>query len=113
MLVFEEIIQVGKLAGVACGRRETENWANSPEFIDFYDNDKKLSTELSDYLKSKKVEKVDCVGLATEYCVKFTAIDSIREGFYTRVISKCTKGLIDEDIKNSLDEMRSLGIIII
>tara|TARA_B100000131_G_C18032811_1_gene579160 strand:+ start:76 stop:1023 length:948 start_codon:yes stop_codon:yes gene_type:complete len=37
VLVFEEIIQVGKLAGVACGRRETENWANSPEFIDFYD----------------------------------------------------------------------------
>ena len=86
---------------------------NIDSYSGFYDNDKKLSTELSDYLKSKKVEKVDCVGLATEYCVKFTAIDSIREGFYTRVISKCTKGLIDEDIKNSLDEMRSLGIIII
>ena len=86
---------------------------NIDSYSGFYDNDKKLSTELSDYLKSKKVEKVDCVGLATEYCVKFTAIDSIREGFYTRVISKCTKGLIDEDIKTSLDEMRSLGIIII
>ena len=86
---------------------------NIDSYSGFYDNDKKLSTELSDYLKSKKVEKVDCVGLATEYCVKFTAIDSIREGFYTRVISKCTKGLIDKDIKNSLDEMRSLGIIII
>ena len=68
---------------------------------------------MNEYLKNKRVEKVDCVGLATEYCVKFTAIDSIREGFYTRVISKCTKGLIEEDIKNSIDEMRSLGIIVI
>lgn len=86
---------------------------NIDSYSGFCDNEKNLPTELKDYLKSKRVEKVDCVGLATEYCVKFTAIDSIREGFYTRVISKCTKGLIDKDIKNSLDEMRSLGIIII
>ena len=86
---------------------------NIDSYSGFYDNDKKLATELNEYLKNKRVEKVDCVGLATEYCVKFTAIDSIREGFYTRVISKCTKGLIEEDIKNSIDEMRSLGNIVI
>ena len=86
---------------------------NIDSYSGFCDNEKNLPTELKDYLKSKRVEKVDCVGLATEYCVKFTAIDSIREGFYTRVISKCTKGLIEEDIKKSLEEMRSLGIVII
>ena len=36
-LTFEDIEQVGMLAGVACGRRESENWVNSSEFIDFYD----------------------------------------------------------------------------
>lgn len=36
-LSFEDVTQVKKLAGVACGRREQENWANSPELIDFYD----------------------------------------------------------------------------
>ena len=86
---------------------------NIDSYSGFYDNDKKLSTELNDYLKNKRVEKVDCVGLATEYCVKYTAIDSIREGFHTRVISKCTKGLKEEDIKTSLNEMRSLGIVVI
>ena len=36
-LTFDDIDQVRKLAGVACGRRESENWANSSEVIDFYD----------------------------------------------------------------------------
>ena len=42
----------------------------------FYDNAKGATTHLSEYLKSKGIDKVDCVGLATEYCVKYTAIDA-------------------------------------
>ena len=36
-LTFDNIAQIRKLAGVACGRRESESWANSSEVIDFYD----------------------------------------------------------------------------
>ena len=60
-----------------------------------------------------EVEKVDFVGLATEYCVKFTALDSVSEGFYTRVITKCTKGLNENDCKLAFDEMRDKGIVLI
>ena len=87
--------------------------SNIDSYSAFYDNDKDASTGLTDFLRIKKVEKVDFVGLATEYCVKFTALDSVSEGFYTRVITKCTKGLNEYDCKLAFDEMRDKGIVLI
>ena len=79
----------------------------------FNDNAKDASTELSIFLKDKGVDKLDCVGLATEYCVKHTALDAVKEGFNTRVIMSCTKGLSNNDIKDAINEMRLNGIVII
>ena len=79
----------------------------------FYDNAKGATTHLSEYLKSKGIDKVDCVGLATEYCVKYTAIDASREGFSTRVKLKYTKGLNQNDINQAIEEMRSNKIVMI
>ena len=87
--------------------------SNIDSYSAFYDNAKDASTGLADFLRIKKVEKVDFVGLATEYCVKFTALDSVSEGFYTRVITKCTKGLNENDCKLAFDEMRDKGIVLI
>ena len=87
--------------------------SNIDSYSAFYDNAKDASTGLADFLRIKKVEKVDFVGLATEYCVKFTALDSVREGFYTRVITKCTKGLNEDECKLAFDEMRDKGIVLI
>ena len=85
---------------------------NIDSYSGFYDN-AKGSTQLSEYLKSKGIDKIDCVGLATEYCVKYTAIDASTEGFNTRVLSKCTAGLNRNDIKSAIDEMRSNNVVII
>ena len=79
----------------------------------FYDNAKGATTHLSEYLRSKGIDKVDCVGLATEYCVKYTAIDASREGFSTRVKLKYTKGLNQNDINQAIEEMRSNKIVMI
>ena len=87
--------------------------SNIDSYSAFYDNAKDASTGLADFLRIKKVEKVDFVGLATEYCVKFTALDSVSEGFYTRVITKCTKGLNEDKCKLAFDEMRDKGIVLI
>ena len=78
-----------------------------------FDNSKNKSTGLSEFLKEKKIEKIDFVGLATEYCLKFTALDSISEGFYTRVITKCIKGIDSNDCRLAFEEMRSQGIVLI
>ena len=86
---------------------------NIDSYSGFYDNFKEASTGLTNFLKENKVEKVDFVGLATEFCVKFTALDSVREGFYTRVITKCTKGIDELECKKAFEEMRSEGIVLI
>ena len=81
----------------------------------FYDNDHKISTGLTEYLKKKKIIKVYIVGLATDYCVKFTALDSINEGFTTYLIKDAVKGVNVKrgDVKQALDEMRNAGVNII
>ena len=76
----------------------------------FHDNSKIYFTGLSDYLKANKVTLIDYVGLVTEYCVKFTVIDSIEEGFKSRVILKGIKGINLKESNKALKEMKSKGI---
>ena len=76
----------------------------------FYDNGKIRSTGLTNYLKANNVTTIDYVGLATEYCVKFTVLDSIEEDFKTRVIMTGIKGINLEDANKALDEMKSKGV---
>ena len=76
----------------------------------FYDNGKLHSTGLSDYLKAKNVTSIDYVGLVTEYCVKFTVLDSIDEGFKSKVILKGIKGINLDESNKALKEMKSKGV---
>ena len=62
------------------------------------------------YLKTNNVTHIDYVGLVTEYCVKFTVLDSIEEGFKTRVILNSIKGINLEESNKALNEMQSKGI---
>ncbi len=59
----------------------------------FYDNQKLHDTGLADYLKTNNITDVYVVGLATDYCVKFTALDAVESGFNTFVIRDATKGV--------------------
>jgi len=78
----------------------------------FFDNGKKKDTGLADYLKSRNVTEVFIVGLATDYCVKFTAIDAAELGFNTTVIADATRAvnLQKGDYDKALEEMRQKGI---
>ena len=76
----------------------------------FHDNGKIRSTGLSDYLKAKNITSVDYVGLVTEYCIKFTVLDSIDEGFKTRVILNGIKGINLPESNKALNEMQSKGV---
>ena len=78
----------------------------------FFDNNHLRSTGLADYLKSKGVTDVYLLGLATDYCVKFTAMDARQLGFNTTVIEDACRGveLKPGDIARALDEMQSAGV---
>lgn len=59
----------------------------------FRDNDKKSETGLEQYLKGNGITHVDIVGLATDYCVKSTALDAIELGFITTIIHTACKAV--------------------
>ncbi len=74
----------------------------------FFDNDHRKQTELADILHRAGVDTVYIVGLATDYCVKFTALDARQLGFNTHVIRDGCRGIHDE--AQALRELRAAGV---
>ena len=68
-------------------------------------------TELADVLRSYGVERVTVVGLATDYCVRATALDALREGFAVTLDSAASRGIDAQpgDVDRALDEVRVAG----
>jgi nicotinamidase/pyrazinamidase len=69
------------------------------------------ATGLADLLRERGVDHVTVVGLATDYCVKNTALDALREGFSVTVDSTATRGVDVQpgDSVRALDEVRAAG----
>lgn len=80
-----------------------------------FDNKHRKSTGLGEWLKEKGVTEVFVCGLATDYCVKFTALDAIHLGFKTTVIEDASRGvnIRPDDVKNAIDEIRRAGVTVI
>lgn len=81
----------------------------------FYDNAHLRSTGLAEYLQAAQVEDVYLLGLATDYCVKFSALDAIKAGFNVYIIADACRGveLHPGDVASSLQELAALGAHII
>lgn len=81
----------------------------------FFDNGHKKATGLADYLKAKGISQVYIVGLATDYCVKFTALDAVGLGFATYLIEDAVKGvdLKPGDVASAIEEMKKAGVVIV
>jgi len=77
-----------------------------------FDNGHRKSTGLGEWLKDKGVTEVFVCGLATDYCVKFTALDAAQMGFKTHFIEDASRGvnLRPDDVKNAVTEMHRAGI---
>ena len=84
----------------------------------FFDNgppETRAATGMSEYLKNRGVDEIDIVGLATDYCVKFTAIDAAELGFKTRVLLEGCRGveLNEGDCAKAVEEMKNAGVEVI
>jgi nicotinamidase/pyrazinamidase len=75
----------------------------------FYDNGHKKSTGVAGYLRERKVKKVYICGLASDYCVFYTARDSIKENFETYVIEDATRAINNDAFERAKDEILSTG----
>jgi nicotinamidase/pyrazinamidase len=65
---------------------------------------------LAAWLRSRGVEELDVVGIATDHCVRATALDAAREGFRTRVLLDLTAGVAPATTQAALTEMRDAGV---
>ena len=81
----------------------------------FFDNGHRKATGLGDFLRARGVSRVTLLGLALDYCVKFTALDARQLGFPTALISSGCRAvnlrLGDDD--HALAEMRAAGVELI
>ncbi|GAA2577202.1 nicotinamidase [Streptomyces roseoviolaceus] len=67
-------------------------------------------TNLAAWLRSREVTEVDVVGIATDHCVRATALDAAREGFRTQVLLDLTAGVSQETTERALEELRVAGV---
>lgn len=81
----------------------------------FFDNGHRGSTGLADWLRSRGVTEISVCGLATDYCVKFTVLDALREGFGVTLLAGACRGvnLTPGDVARAIDEMRSAGAVVV
>ena len=81
----------------------------------FFDNDQRSATGMEELLKKCGTTEVAVMGLATDYCVKFTALDSAKLGFKTKLILSGCRGveLQRGDIAAAVEEMRSANVQIV
>lgn len=67
---------------------------------------------LVDWLREREVTELDLVGIATDHCVRATALDAARNGFATRVLLGMTAGVAPDTTQRALAEMRAAGVIL-
>jgi nicotinamidase/pyrazinamidase len=89
--------------------------AGIDSYSGLFDNGHRKSTGLGEWLKVQGVTEVFVCGLATDYCVKFTALDAVGMGFKTHFIEDASRGvnLRPDDVKNAIDEMKRARIAIV
>lgn len=78
----------------------------------FADNNYSEITQLVKILYQNFVDTVIVVGLATDYCVKYTCLDSIKFGFKTILAIEATKPVDPTQLESTLSQLKSKGVLI-
>lgn len=86
-------------------RREVDSYSA------FFENDHKTPTGLCGYLKERGIAKVTFVGLATDYCVAYSALDARKLGLETKVLLDSCRGIdLNNSLETMLEAMRQAGV---
>jgi nicotinamidase/pyrazinamidase len=86
-------------------RREIDSYSA------FFENDHKTPTGLAGYLKERGLTEVVLCGLATDFCVGFSALDAVTCGFKTSVVMPACRAIdLDGSLATMTDRMRAAGV---
>jgi len=98
-------------ANLDTGRVETvfSKGAHAAAYSAFEGTDE-AGTPLADWLRGRGVDALDVVGIATDYCVRATALDAAREGFATQVLLGMTAGVSPATTHDALAALRDAGV---
>ncbi|MFI9200061.1 isochorismatase family protein [Streptomyces sp. NPDC053048] len=100
---FAPVIASGAVAAVF------DKGAHSAAYSGFEGTDEN-GTPLADWLRERGVTEVDVVGIATDHCVRATALDARRAGFVTHVLLDLTAGVAPHTTERALEELRAAGV---
>ena len=89
--------------------------ATIDSYSGLWDNGQRKSTGLAEWLRAQGIDTVYVLGLATDYCVKATAIDACREGFATYLVEDACRAveLKPGDGERAIEAMREAGVIVV
>ena len=89
--------------------------AIDPQFEGYsgFQDDGGKKTGLDDLLKKDKIKKVVAYGIATDYCVRATALDAVALGYQVILIKSLCRGVAPDTSRKTLEEMRDRGVIIL
>ncbi|MEV4004670.1 nicotinamidase [Actinomadura sp. NPDC049753] len=102
---FHPNLALAPIEAVFSKGRETAAYSG---FEGFSDDE----TPLADWLAARGVDSVDVVGIATDHCVRATAVDAVRAGLRTTVLLDLTAGVSKATVDKALDELGQEGIVL-
>ena len=77
----------------------------------FYENDRRTSTGLAGYLRGRGISRLFFVGLATDFCVAWSAIDGAREGFEAAVVEDACRAIdLDGSLAAAWEQMAAANV---
>ncbi|MCA1489315.1 bifunctional nicotinamidase/pyrazinamidase [Sinorhizobium alkalisoli] len=77
----------------------------------FFENDHKTPTGLAGYLRERGITKLQLCGLATDFCVAFSALDAVAQGFSTSVVLDACRGIdLNGSLAAMIERMRQAGV---
>jgi len=79
----------------------------------FRENDRRIPTGLASYLKERGFEHITLCGLATDFCVLFSAIDAREAGFQVSIVTSACRGIdVDGSIARAIRSMSEAGVTV-
>lgn len=79
----------------------------------FFENDQTTETGLSGYLKSRGISDLTFVGLATDFCVAWSALDARKLGFGASLVLPACRAIdLDGSLDRALDDLRAAGVVL-
>lgn len=77
----------------------------------FFENDRRTPTGLTGYLRDRGIDSVTLCGLATDFCVAFSALDAVARGFSTSVVLDASRGIdLNGSLSAMITRMRQAGV---